>query len=277
MLQTHPHVILVTGKGFPDIATRSLVRALSSQYVPQNRIPGLLVDPIIGDADFWDDSDVVSNDQVVVDSHQIDQFMDDVLFWSEDVKDVPQMNHHPFSLDDDFMDDDDFDSVPNLELTRHSLSQSDNVVPFIPPPRLNHLAPSISSQVDDNPLHSASPNSPNQVDTPAAPPLPDQGFQLTPQILVDCDPDGFEIYLCYKTGSKAMAFSALQLACPPLEWIGLKPTHISIYNNDTLGHEEEGSIVVVDQTQLIPLSVRDRFKLVGMLSRDQVGRNRQLR
>ncbi|KAJ3286230.1 endodeoxyribonuclease [Blyttiomyces sp. JEL0837] len=57
----------------------------------------------------------------------------------------------------------------------------------------------------------------------ATPRLSDNGF-IPIFGLFDCDPHGVEIFLCYKYGSKAMAFDSINLAIRTMRWLGLKPS-----------------------------------------------------
>ncbi|KAJ3045360.1 endodeoxyribonuclease [Rhizophlyctis rosea] len=69
--------------------------------------------------------------------------------------------------------------------------------------------------------------------------------------LVDCDPHGLEIFLCYKIGSKAMAFDSHNLATPRIQLLGLRPSDWIPYG--------------VDFEKLAVLSARDRKKALRML------------
>ncbi|KAJ3009578.1 endodeoxyribonuclease, partial [Thoreauomyces humboldtii] len=76
--------------------------------------------------------------------------------------------------------------------------------------------------------------------------------------LVDADPHGIEIYLCYQAGSKAMAFDGHNLACPSLKWIGVRPSHWT------------ASRYQVDFEKLLPLTDGDKRKVRGLLRRTSV-------
>ncbi|KNC97947.1 uncharacterized protein SPPG_09422 [Spizellomyces punctatus DAOM BR117] len=76
--------------------------------------------------------------------------------------------------------------------------------------------------------------------------------------LVDCDPHGIEIYLCYKFGSKAMAFDSHNLACPTIRWIGLRP-------RDWINTDYQ-----IDFNKLLVLTERDRRRALGMLRRGYI-------
>ncbi|KAJ3189292.1 endodeoxyribonuclease [Gaertneriomyces sp. JEL0708] len=84
--------------------------------------------------------------------------------------------------------------------------------------------------------------------------------------LMDCDPHGIAIYMCYKNGSSAMAFDAENLACPRLQWLGLTPRDWAEFN--------------ISQDRLLPLTKRDRTKAMSILKRDelceQIGLRREL-
>ncbi|KAI9016959.1 Spo11/DNA topoisomerase VI subunit A [Gaertneriomyces semiglobifer] len=90
--------------------------------------------------------------------------------------------------------------------------------------------------------------------------------QLAMLALMDCDPHGIAIYMCYKNGSSAMAFDAENLACPRLQWLGLTPRDWAEFN--------------ISQDRLLPLTKRDRTKAMSILKRDelceQIGLRREL-
>ncbi|KAI9360064.1 Spo11/DNA topoisomerase VI subunit A, partial [Zopfochytrium polystomum] len=68
--------------------------------------------------------------------------------------------------------------------------------------------------------------------------------------LVDADPHGVDIWLCYKMGSKSMVFDAANLATPSVRWVGLKPSDRAVPRN-----------------RLLPLTQRDKDKARAMLRR----------
>lgn len=47
--------------------------------------------------------------------------------------------------------------------------------------------------------------------------------------LVDGDPHGMQIFLNYRSGSKAMSFDNVNLVAPRLKWIGLTTNDIARY------------------------------------------------
>ncbi|KAJ3109531.1 endodeoxyribonuclease [Phlyctochytrium planicorne] len=85
--------------------------------------------------------------------------------------------------------------------------------------------------------------------------------------LMDGDPHGISILCCYRYGSQAMAFDDKNLACPSLRWIGIHP---SDPDSACLGQNTYRSTTMV-------LSDRERRMVLGMLGRDEIRKVKQLR
>ncbi|KAI8593620.1 Spo11/DNA topoisomerase VI subunit A, partial [Geranomyces variabilis] len=85
------------------------------------------------------------------------------------------------------------------------------------------------------------------------------GLRIPALALVDCDPHGIEIFLCYKLGSESLAFDRGTLACPSLRWLGIRPTDWT-----TAGDEAEN---LLDSPVLLPLTPHDRRKITSILRR----------
>ncbi|KAI8807597.1 Spo11/DNA topoisomerase VI subunit A [Cladochytrium replicatum] len=105
-----------------------------------------------------------------------------------------------------------------------------------------------------------------------------KGCTMPIYVLTDADPDGIDIALCYKFGSTAMAFDADNLATHGLNWIGVKPSDWSqlLMGNDRVSNPDDPLDTIHDMG-LLPLTKRDRNKIVRMLERDSVRCSRELR
>ncbi|KAL2914155.1 endodeoxyribonuclease [Polyrhizophydium stewartii] len=156
--------ILITGKGFPDLATRSLVRRLGSLARRPSTQPSILLPDFL--AEFGEISGAESGAN---------------------------------------------------SLTRESLSAA-----------LAHF---------------------DEHDPEKAPCL------LPVRVLVDADPDGFEILCTYRFGSAAMSRSRDSLACASAQWMGVRPSEM---------------MRTIPAAKLLPLSQRDRAKLLRMLQRPHI-------
>nr|KAJ3418682.1 endodeoxyribonuclease [Polyrhizophydium stewartii] len=78
---------------------------------------------------------------------------------------------------------------------------------------------------------------------------------LPVRVLVDADPDGFEILCTYRFGSAAMSRSRDSLACASAQWMGVRPSEM---------------MRTIPAAKLLPLSQRDRAKLLRMLQRPHI-------
>ncbi|KAI8921132.1 Spo11/DNA topoisomerase VI subunit A [Powellomyces hirtus] len=83
--------------------------------------------------------------------------------------------------------------------------------------------------------------------------------------LVDADPHGVEIFLCYKAGSKAMAFDCANLSCPGLSWLGVRPSHWT------------SPQLKIDFEKLLPLTDGDKRKARAMLRRQSLSSFRDIK
>jgi meiotic recombination protein SPO11 len=77
--------------------------------------------------------------------------------------------------------------------------------------------------------------------------------------LVDSDPDGIAIMSTYKYGSMAHPRENSSLVIPSLRWLGLRTTDVVEDGEEALNGDD-----------LMPLTPRDRKKIVAMLSRNPV-------
>ncbi|CEN60175.1 hypothetical protein ASPCAL02616 [Aspergillus calidoustus] len=77
--------------------------------------------------------------------------------------------------------------------------------------------------------------------------------------LVDSDPDGIAIMSTYKYGSMAQPRENSSLVVPSLRWLGLRTTDVVEDGEEALNGDD-----------LMPLTLRDRKKIVAMLSRNPV-------
>lgn len=77
-------------------------------------------------------------------------------------------------------------------------------------------------------------------------------------VLVDSDPDGMAIMSTYKYGSMAHTRDNARLNIPCLRWLGLRTSDV-VAGASSLGDEA-----------LIPLTARDRKKIIAMLSENPV-------
>ncbi|RKP03971.1 hypothetical protein CXG81DRAFT_23384 [Caulochytrium protostelioides] len=117
---------------------------------------------------------------------------------------------------------------------------------------------------------------------PSSAPLPNASpaSRLPLYVLTDNDPHGIDIFLCYSRGSRSMAFDAASLACPDVQWLGLRTDawygpiaaswspHPSgqLSRGVTEGDWEPDG---VRQARSLPLTPQDRRKAVSCLA--QVG------
>ncbi|KAJ3301726.1 endodeoxyribonuclease [Kappamyces sp. JEL0829] len=217
----HPHTLLVTGKGFPDCCTRSLLVALAkipaSQTVslpalcPISSFESLIAPDVdcLSEPDFWNDTEP----ETLIWRPQSQELSDDVCFqefWSP---------------------------------------AQDNVTMGMPQPGTERCGAS---------------GTPGLWQTAADVLVPRPPGPITIDIMVDADPDGLEIMLVYKHGSKALASQAAGLACPAITWKGVRVSRLD-YCNDAL------------LSQLIALSRRDRLKLAQLLTQARVIENQPLR
>ncbi|KAG0316279.1 endodeoxyribonuclease [Dissophora globulifera] len=80
--------------------------------------------------------------------------------------------------------------------------------------------------------------------------------------LVDCDPHGLEIFLTFRCGSVQSAYDNANLAVPTLRCLGQLPTD---WNSYLTSAEECVNVREEFERTMMPLTVRDRGKLVSML------------
>ena len=52
--------------------------------------------------------------------------------------------------------------------------------------------------------------------------------------LFDMDPWGFAIMMTYKFGSRKAAYDGMNMACPQLQWLGIRPSELGIINKKNL-------------------------------------------
>ena len=229
----NPTCILVTGKGFPDIATRALVVELTRLAAHHHPLTSNTL-------------------QSTPNSHSIVQ------------------NSHSSTIDDEFRDfhesfwdDNEYSahSTKNSRTTRSQLYNADSAMPNnsaeLVPDSTNSLLSPDSQPVS---LHDSyeflvpEETADGQEEEHAPEEVKIKAFLLT-----DCDPDGVEIFLTYKIGSKALQFYSQELSCPSLEWLGMKPDHIF----------SATKLSIPEPVMLIPLSVRDRKKILQILEREE--------
>ncbi|KAG0369417.1 Spo11/DNA topoisomerase VI subunit A [Gamsiella multidivaricata] len=86
--------------------------------------------------------------------------------------------------------------------------------------------------------------------------------------LVDCDPHGIDIFLKYRCGSIASAYDNANLAVPTLQCLGQIPDDWNIYFKDDRSQTQDNQTQLQEQflRALIPLTLRDRSKLVKLLT-----------
>ncbi|KAI8817375.1 Spo11/DNA topoisomerase VI subunit A [Fimicolochytrium jonesii] len=206
--------VIMTGKGYPDVSTRMLVKRLSEFK-----------------AELTQHSDMHAAFFSVSSSSQVDDGFEDGHFgnpWLDSQVHV----HQTVSMD--FEDSGIFQPDP-----------AGIAVEMFPEP---------IEQIKDRGVLP-----PSLIDGHGAPQWSQGNTSAIPiYALVDCDPHGLEIFLCYKSGSKAMAFDRDNLACPSLHWLGVRP---SDWSNPRYG---------IDTEALLPLTPRDRRKALGMLKRPYV-------
>lgn len=99
-----------------------------------------------------------------------------------------------------------------------------------------------------------------------ATPSPKNGFSSKPLLaLMDFDPDGFNIYGCYKYRATEVASAPITQALSRMQFIGLSSSHIDLFAS---GHSA-GSVM--------PLTPRDRTRAVNMLMHSKVSKEEALR
>ncbi|XP_055528077.1 uncharacterized protein LOC129720614 [Wyeomyia smithii] len=79
-------------------------------------------------------------------------------------------------------------------------------------------------------------------------------YQMPMYALVDADPYGIEIYCVYKFGSLALSHQSHSLAVPTIQWLGVRPSHITLL-----------------QLKKLPLTDRDRARTTELLKRPYIG------
>ncbi|XP_055847854.1 meiotic recombination protein W68 [Episyrphus balteatus] len=94
-------------------------------------------------------------------------------------------------------------------------------------------------------------------------------FHLPIYALVDADPFGIDIMFVYRYGSKAMAFSADQLACPQIRWIGIQPSEIEKLAIPTLAQSktDKKKINELLQRTYINAEIRNELEILQRLGR----------
>ncbi|KAJ3152604.1 endodeoxyribonuclease [Geranomyces variabilis] len=230
---THGPCVLVTGKGYPDVATRQLVRRLSEMKLSQSSLHDSTDSDTFASqpAEFeWDDGEVAplwdpdDNTSASRDSPGLSPLFEPSC--------EPISHFEP--LWSERMDEADAEFDPSGESSIMFPSVDDgSQVQGLPP---------IASQ-------SASSSQSNE----------NSGLLIPALALVDCDPHGIDIFLCYKLGSESLAFDRGTLACPSLRWLGIRPTDWT-----TAGAEAEN---LLDSPALLPLTPHDRRKITSILRR----------
>ncbi|KAJ3183451.1 endodeoxyribonuclease [Geranomyces variabilis] len=236
---THGPCILVTGKGYPDVATRQLVRRLSemklSQVLSQKSMdsepfasqPGELEWNDAEVAPIWDPDENASTSGV---SPSLSPLFEPS---SEPVSHIEPLCSERMGDEEEA----EFDLSGGSSMMCPSADDGRQV---------QELAPTGSSQ------SAAASSQSNESNEPRIPAL----------ALVDCDPYGIEIFLCYKIGSESLAFDRGTLACPSLRWLGIRPTDWT--TETTAGANAE---MLLDSPALLPLTPHDRRKITTMLLR----------
>lgn len=234
----NPTCIIVTGKGFPDIATRALVVELTRLAAHHH--------------------DLISNTlQSTPSSHYIVQNSHYSTI-DEEFRDF----HESFWDDDEYSAHSTKNDAARSRTTQSQLYNADSDIPNnsaeLVPDSTNSLLSPDSQPVS---LHDSYeflvPE--ETADGQEKEHAPEEEEKIKSFLLTDCDPDGVEIFLTYKIGSKALQFYSQELSCPSLEWLGMKPDHI-------FGATK---LSIPEPVMLIPLSVRDRKKILQILEREE--------
>lgn len=92
------------------------------------------------------------------------------------------------------------------------------------------------------------------------------GFSTKPLLaLVDFDPDGINIYACYKYRATELPSPSITAALTRMKLIGISSHHLSFLEND----QSVGSILI--------LTTRDRIRAVNMLKNSDVAKEERIR
>ncbi|KAJ3157592.1 endodeoxyribonuclease [Geranomyces michiganensis] len=231
--------VLVTGKGYPDVATRQLVRRLSEMKLSA---PPCLFYDSSGSAPsesqpsefVWDDGegvlhwDLHEHPAASVFSSSCSPF-----FESRSEPALLTDAQDPGMLDQEDLE---FDLSTGSSLMQSSADD---------PGQLHEL-----SHTDNDGSSSSNQSAGNN------------GLNIPALALVDCDPHGVEIFLCYKAGSESMAFDRGALACNSLRWLGIRPTD---WTTKIAAGVNGGNLL--DSPALLPLTSHDRRKIINMLTR----------
>ncbi|TPX71547.1 hypothetical protein SpCBS45565_g01020 [Spizellomyces sp. 'palustris'] len=238
------------GKGYPDVSTRRLVKRLSEIERTHIKTPNV--------GDLY--SPVPWGPDTIMETHQFDHCSPN----------GPDLDFHdPDSLNIEFQVEVGATDLLAMEGERPAMindplekafkvgasadSTVDNDVDLVSEAELAELAAA------ELPGDSVNIESFDVSDSPEGAPVNNRVVEHLPILaLVDCDPHGIEIYLCYKFGSKAMAFDSDNLACPTIRWIGLRP-------RDWVNTEYQ-----IDFNKLLVLTERDRRRALGMLRRGYI-------
>ncbi|KAJ3412678.1 Mitochondrial oxaloacetate carrier protein [Chytridiales sp. JEL 0842] len=182
--------VLMTGKGYPDVNTRRLLKRLSEMDAP------------------WIE-DFVEFKKHKLAAHEDDQFH----VFSDDQFHVDNDQFDVFS-DDDY----DEDGLVGARVPGDGSSQvlqlhDENEIGFVPV----HSPSLIFEEAEEEEEMDRRLVVPSLPSTRKVKKIPCFG-------LFDCDGHGIDIMLCYKHGSMSMAFESANLATPRLVWLGLKPS-----------------------------------------------------
>ncbi|KAJ3163924.1 endodeoxyribonuclease [Geranomyces variabilis] len=230
---THGPCVIVTGKGYPDVATRQLVRRLSEMKLSQSSSHDSTDSDAFASqpaAFEWDDGEVTplwdpdENPSVSGDSPGLSPLFEP--------SSEPVSYFEPLCSRRMDEEDAEFGLSGGSSIIFPSADDGSQV---------QELAPTASQ--------SASSSQSNE----------NSGLRIPALALVDCDPHGIDIFLCYKLGSESLAFDRGTLACPSLRWLGILPTDWT-----TAGAEAEN---LLDSPALLPLTPHDRRKITSILRR----------
>ncbi|TPX57583.1 hypothetical protein PhCBS80983_g03724 [Powellomyces hirtus] len=242
--------ILITGKGYPDVATRQIVHRLSR--IAKGH-PVTLADATMDNCSLN-----------FMAEEQDSQIYHDELYDTEN------------------------DDVESLEEFQHSVS---NEVEWLQSAGElgGHLDVEGFQPVFEACISASKPEAPisSRGEDFAACTVPDvfsENRKMPMFALVDADPHGVEIFLCYKAGSKvsrvwrefcdrtlnamgieAMAFDCANLSCPGLSWLGVRPSHWT------------SPQLKIDFEKLLPLTDGDKRKARAMLRRQSLSSFRDIK
>ena len=272
-LTRFPYTILLTGKGYPDVATRALLVDLYQKTIPPSlyfhanhasntndliktehakhaRDTNDLVNrkqfneshQSVPDVDFINSYDDHGQDEMVdiLDSSQFDMSLQKEMYLSQNEMSLQKemyLSQNEMSISQNDLQDfeesfwnDKYDEpilfhkstffsftknqlYSQLELDQQSQKQMIDSPPILNSPCIDpyeiffsdsmHECIPITNNINTN-------NPPTLSQTPSFPiPLP----KMKTYMLADCDPDGFDIYLIYQTGSTSLYFYSMDLVC----------------------------------------------------------------